>query len=424
MPGASVYNIPAALRVRGPLDVPLLERCVIEVVRRHEILRTTFLADGAQPRQIIGSARPFTIPVLDLESIPAGDRDAEMQRILLADSVRPFSLTSTPLWRVTAIRLARADYVLGVTTHHIIGDGWSIGVWVREVVTLYTSFYKGQPSPLDDLPIQYADYAAWQRESLRGETLDRELQYWRDRLRDAPPLELPTDRSRPALQSYRGAGVPIVIRGETCEGLKRLAQEQRATLFMTLLAGFVVLLSRYSGQADISVGTPIAGRTRPEIEGLIGFFVNTLVMRVGSVAALPTSSSCSAVSAGRPSERSRIRICRSRSWSRSCSRIASRRARNPLFQVMFALAERTIGGARRRDALRHPARVARYRSDRPRSSIWRCIWRSGDGRDGYAGVCDGSVRPEDDGTAGAALRAAVRGGGRGSAEGRSGGCGC
>jgi pristinamycin I synthase-3/4 len=280
VPNDSFYNIPAALRVRGLLDVALLGQCATEVARRHQILRTTFRPGPEGTRQVIGRAARVTLPVIDLSGLPPDRQPIELERLLTADARRPFDLAVGPLWRGSVVRLAAADFVAGVTMHHIISDGWSIGAWLREIVILYTAFRQGLPCPLSPLPIQYADYAVWQRERLQGAALERDLRYWRDRLHDVQPLALATDFPRPAIHSYKGATVPFELRGDTYDGLKSLAQQERATLFMTLAAAFAVLLARYTDQDDLSLGMPTAGRSRTELEGLIGLFVNTVVLRV------------------------------------------------------------------------------------------------------------------------------------------------
>ncbi len=280
-PGTALYNIPAVVRMTGVLDVSALERSIAEVVRRHEILRTSFGASDAQPSQVIADEVDTTIPLTDLRALPDADaREQEARRLAAHETLRPFELTRVPLWRTALIRVADEDHIMVLTMHHIISDGWSIGVLIKEVATLYGAFTTGQPSPLPPLPIQYADYAYWQREQLQGETLERQIDYWKQRLGAAPStLELPMVGTRPSVQSYGGATFSLAIAEETCERLKTLGRAEGATLFMVLLAAFQTLLRRYTGQEDISVGTPVAGRTRAEVEELIGFFINTLVMR-------------------------------------------------------------------------------------------------------------------------------------------------
>jgi hypothetical protein len=278
-PGTPLYNIPAAIRITGPLDVVVAERSLNEIVRRHEVLRTTIATVDGQPAQIISPALSLKLPVVDLREFPETEQEAEIRRLASEEAQRPFDLGQGPLLRVALLRLAAEDHVLLVTMHHIISDGWSIGVFVREAVALYGSLDTGTPSPLPELPIQYADYAVWQGQWLQGEVLERQLAYWKRQLAGISALELHTDRPRPVVQTYRGRIQSFPIPTTLFEGLKILSRREGITLFMTLLAAFQTLLYRYTGQEDISVGTPIAGRNRLETEGLIGFFVNILVLR-------------------------------------------------------------------------------------------------------------------------------------------------
>ncbi|WP_370451132.1 amino acid adenylation domain-containing protein [Corallococcus sp. CA049B] len=274
-PGTALYNIPVAIRLEGDWDAGALERALHEVVRRHEALRTTFVAGNPEPVQQIASDSAFTLEVDDLTA-----NTAEVRRRVEQEVLRPFDLAQGPLIRALLLKLGAGEHVLTVTMHHIVSDGWSLGVLVREVGALYAAFVQGQPSPLPELPVQYADYAAWQRGWLQGATLQREVDYWKLKLAGAPPvLELPTDRPRPAVRGNAGATQGFLWPHSMVQGLRALAQREGASLYMVLLAGWQVLLSRYSGQTDISVGSPIAGRTRAEVEGLIGLFVNTLVLR-------------------------------------------------------------------------------------------------------------------------------------------------
>ncbi|HYG80435.1 MAG TPA: condensation domain-containing protein, partial [Pyrinomonadaceae bacterium] len=279
-PGSALYNIPAALRLSGELKVEALERALTEIVRRHEILRANFRTKDGEPELFVGEAWAVSLPVSDLSGLPEDEREAEMRRLASENARRPFSLNEDALLRAALVRLDEDEHVILLTMHHIISDGWSVGVLVREVAALYEAYAEGKESPLEELPIQYSDYAAWQRRWPEGATLERQLTYWREKLAGAPEaLDLPTDRPRPPVQSYRGATEHFALPAELSEALRRLSRREGVTLFMTLLAAFEVLLARYSGQTDVSVGTPVAGRTRPEVEGLIGFFVNTLVMR-------------------------------------------------------------------------------------------------------------------------------------------------
>ncbi|HEX8353468.1 MAG TPA: condensation domain-containing protein, partial [Pyrinomonadaceae bacterium] len=277
-PGGAAYNLHAAVRLTGRLRVDVLERTLTEIVRRHESLRTTFAVEGESPAQVVAPAAPVRLELVDLGG--SQEPEAEARRLSDAEAQRPFDLARGPLFRCALLRLDASQHVVLFTTHHIVSDGWSAGVLVRELFTLYEAYSRGEESPLEELPIQYADYAAWQRGWLQGEVLEEQLSYWRGQLAGAPPvLELPTDRPRPAVQSQKGAAHKFVLDVALREELKRLGRREGATLFMTLLAAFQVLLSRYTGQSDVVVGSPVAGRGRLETEGLIGFFVNTLALR-------------------------------------------------------------------------------------------------------------------------------------------------
>ncbi|HEU4595768.1 MAG TPA: amino acid adenylation domain-containing protein [Pyrinomonadaceae bacterium] len=279
-PGSAAYNLPAALRLTGRLDVAALERAFGELVRRHEILRTTFAEAEGRPVQVVGPFEPQPLPVKDLSGLSEDERESEVGRLADDERHRPFDLAQGPLLRVMLLRLSEGEQVLLITMHHIVSDGWSVGVLVRELNALYVAYAKGEESPLDELPVQYADYAAWQRDYLTGEILERQLSYWKEQLAGVPALlALPTDRPRPPVQSYRGAEVSFTLPAELAAEMRRLGQAHGCTLFMTLLAGWQALLSRYSGQDDVVVGTPIAGRIRRETEDLIGLFVNTLALR-------------------------------------------------------------------------------------------------------------------------------------------------
>ncbi|HEX7240317.1 MAG TPA: condensation domain-containing protein, partial [Longimicrobiaceae bacterium] len=275
-PGSAVYNIPVAWRLGGELDVEALERALGEIVRRHETLRTTFAEVDGSPVQVIAPFGGFALPVEDLSDLS----EAALRRRAREEAARPVDLAAGPLFRAALLRVGAEDHVLLLTMHHIVSDGWSMGVLFRELSALYAAYREGGESPLAELPVQYADYAVWQREQLVGEVLDRQLAYWKERLAGAPELlELPTDRPRPAVQTFRGAAVPMELSQELLERLQALGRSEGATLYMVLLGAFQVLLSKYSGSEDIVVGSPIAERTRGEVEGLIGFFVNTLVLR-------------------------------------------------------------------------------------------------------------------------------------------------
>ena len=279
-PGTSFYNVPAAVRLTGHLDLEALERTLLEVTRRHEVLRTTFAVVDGEPVQIISPPSRVIPPIIDLSEFSREEREAETSRFVHEEAQRPFDLENGPLLRISLLRLGTEEHVALATMHHIVSDAWSIGIFINEVATLYKAFITGEESPLTELPIQYADFAHWQRGWLQGEVLATQLAYWRDELAGAPAvLELPIDKPRPPLQTFNGAAHPVVLSAELTQQLKELCRNERVTLFMALLAAFDVLLHRYTGQDDVLVGTVIANRNRAEIEPLIGFFVNLLVMR-------------------------------------------------------------------------------------------------------------------------------------------------
>ncbi|HEU0079385.1 MAG TPA: condensation domain-containing protein, partial [Longimicrobiaceae bacterium] len=349
-PGSPAYNIPAALRVRGALDLPLLERALGGVVRRHEALRTVLASAGGAAVQRIVEPGEVRIALCDLRGLAGAAREGELRRLADAEALRPFDLAAGPLLRARALRLGGEEWALLFTMHHVVSDGWSMDVLVGEVSELYAALGAGREPALPELPVQYADYAAWQREWLSDGTLEGLLAWWRERLAGAPPLlELPADRPRGPAQGAEGGRhtfhLPAGVSGE----LRSLARREGATLFMTLLAGFQLLLSRYSGEEDVVVGTPVAGRTRLELEGLIGFFVNTLVLRVdlsgdptfGGLLARVRGATLGAFAHQEvPFERLVEELAPGRSLTHT-----------PLFQVLFALrdtgrGELGIGGLR------------------------------------------------------------------------------
>ncbi|MFB1481437.1 amino acid adenylation domain-containing protein [Corallococcus sp. RDP092CA] len=278
-PGSAAFNIPVRVRFSGVLDVAVLHASLQALVRRHAPLRTTFIEQDGRPLQHIAPALELTLPLVDLRALPAAEREAEALRLITDEARQPFDLEKGPLLRTVLYRLDTLEHVLLLKLHHIITDGWSMGVLVRELSALYPALADGKPSPLAPLPMQYADYAGWQREFLRGEVLESHLAFWRGRLDPDAVLELPTDRPRPAVLSGRGARLHAVLPVALVESLKALALAEGNTLFGVLLAGFQVLLSRYSGQQDVVVGTSVAGRGRAELEGLIGLFTNYLAFR-------------------------------------------------------------------------------------------------------------------------------------------------
>jgi amino acid adenylation domain-containing protein/non-ribosomal peptide synthase protein (TIGR01720 family) len=341
-PGNTAYNIFAALRLRGPLDVTALEQGFKQIVRRHESLRTTFQSVDGEPRQVIAADMPVSLPLTDLSALSEVERETEAQRLALAESRRPFDLSSGPLVRCTLLRLGDAEHVLLLTMHHIISDGWSISVLFREAILISQAYAAGQEASLPALPLQYADFAIWQRDWLQDEVLKRQLNYWKKQLADAPAaLELPTDHPRPTVQTYHGKCMDVALPQELSNALQSFSRQENTTLFMTLLAAFQVLLSRYSGQTDIVVGSPVANRNRAETEGLIGFFVNTLALRADL--------------SGNPSFHEALKRVREACldaydhqdlpFEKLVDEVQVRRdmSRNPLFQAMFVL-QNTPGG--------------------------------------------------------------------------------
>jgi acyl carrier protein len=280
MPGNPFYHIPSAYRLGGDLDVTALRRALSAVHARHEALRTVYPATGGSPAQEVRPAGDFPIPVDDLTDRPGGEREMAAIAIANDEAVRTFDLACDVPWRARLIRLGPEDHVLLVTMHHIVSDGWSLGVLMRELSALYVAYATNTEPELAPLPVQYADFAVWQRHRLSGAALRRQLAYWRESLAGAATvLALPTDRPRPAVPTFRGTNVPVRIPPELHERLVVWGRKHQATLYMVMLAGFQLLLARESGSTDVPVATPIANRTRPEVEPLIGFFVNTLVMR-------------------------------------------------------------------------------------------------------------------------------------------------
>jgi amino acid adenylation domain-containing protein len=279
-PESAAYNEFAVNLISDKPDIALWEKSFGEIVRRHEILRTTFASEAGRPIQVIHSDVDILSPTVDLAALSESDRQVEARRLAVWEAQRPFDLARGPLVRVLMLRLSEEKLFLLRTMHHIVCDGWSMEVLLREASALYEAFSQGQPSPLPDLPIQYADYAAWQRQWLQGEVLERQIAYWKDQLAGAlTVLELPIDRPRPPIPTYQGASQPFTLPASLVNALKDLSRREEASLFMTLLSAFKVLLYRYTGQQDIVVGVPIAGRNWPEVEKLIGIFINLLALR-------------------------------------------------------------------------------------------------------------------------------------------------
>ncbi|MFN6563694.1 MAG: non-ribosomal peptide synthetase [Nostoc sp. ChiSLP01] len=279
IPGNSIYNVPTVIRLTGSLNLAALEQTFNEIVRRHETLRTTFIVLDGQPLQAITPSLTIPISVFDLQQFPADKQEVEAKCIITAEIEHPFDLSSGPLLRVMLLMLCETEHILLLNMHHIICDDWSIGILIQELGTLYAAFAQNQPSPLVELPLQYADFAHWQREWLQKEVLQSQLAYWREQLNGISILHLPTDKPRPAIQNYQGATQFLELPKNLIDALEKLSQQESATLFMTLVAAFKTLLYRYTHQEDIALGSPIANRNRSEIEGIIGFFVNSLVLR-------------------------------------------------------------------------------------------------------------------------------------------------
>ncbi|MEG3918369.1 amino acid adenylation domain-containing protein [Microcoleus sp. T3_A4] len=279
-PGNFTYHILAGVGLTGTLDARALDRSLNELVKRHEVLRTAFKTINGQPVQAIASNLELKILEIDLRSLPETERSREVERLIAAEAKLAFNLSQAPLLRAKLLHLSDSNWVLLLSTHHIISDAWSMGIFIQEVATFYQAFSTGQPSPLPELSVQYADFASWQRQWLQGEVLETQVAYWKKQLGgNLPVINLPTDRPRSAVQTFRGAVHKFTIPKAIAEEIAQLSQREKATLFMTLLAAFKTLLYRYTGQEDILVGSPIANRNRREIEELIGLFANTLVFR-------------------------------------------------------------------------------------------------------------------------------------------------
>ncbi|HVT56895.1 MAG TPA: condensation domain-containing protein, partial [Thermoanaerobaculia bacterium] len=346
-PESAAYVLNQAMHLRGRLSLPALARSLTEVVCRHSVLRTVFEAVDGEPVQRIAVPAAVPLPVIDGSALAPAAREGWLKEVSNREARRPFDLSQGargPLLRAHLLRLGAEEHVLLASVHHIATDGWSQGLLMRELAALYGAFARALPSPLPELPIQYADFACWQRGWLTDEVLEQQLAYWNETLSGAALLMLPTDRPRPPLETFRGASTIFMLDVETSAALRRLAQRQGSTLFMTLLAAFAALLCRYSGQAEVSIGSPTANRIRVELEGLIGFFVNTLVLRIDA-AADPEL--------GELLERVRRTVVgafahQDLPFERIVAELQPARdlSRSPLFQVMFILQNaQTIGGA-------------------------------------------------------------------------------
>ena len=346
-PGSPFYNIAAALRLTGPLDVGALRRALGDVVRRHEVLRAYFVTEKGYPVQQIAPELALAVPLIDLRDRPEAEREAEARRLTDEEARRPFDLARGPLLRASLVRLDQAVHLLLLTLHHIVSDGWSVQVLVQELAALYAAHTRGVTAALPELPVQYADFAHWQREQLAGALREQQLAYWKAQLADLPPvLELPTDRPRPTVQTYRGARRSVSIPAAVADRLRALSRQESATLFMTLLAAYAVLLARYTGQDDLAIGIPVANRAPREVQGLIGFFVNTLVMR----------ARLTAVEGGALSFRALLRQVRETVLAGQAHQdlpfellldaldVQRDMSRSPLFQTMFALQDSPLAG--------------------------------------------------------------------------------
>jgi amino acid adenylation domain-containing protein len=279
VPGNPFYNIDAAVPINAALNLDVLQQSLNTIVNRHEALRTTFVENAGYPTQVIAPSLSIPLPVVDLRYMPAEERSEKAKQLAMEEAQKPFDLVQGPLFRTTLLKLNTNEYLLLLSMHHIVGDGWSLGLFGQELKEAYTAYTVGQEPNFPELPIQYTDFAEWQRQWLSGDVLDEQLAYWKKQLVDLPVLQLPTDRPRPPIPKFQGAFQTIAIPKSLSESLKRFCKQEGVTLFMLTLATFEVLLARYSNQDDIVIGSPIANRNHAEIEKLIGFFVNSLVMR-------------------------------------------------------------------------------------------------------------------------------------------------
>ncbi|GFZ92173.1 non-ribosomal peptide synthetase [Okeania sp. KiyG1] len=337
---SNAYNMPLTLHLVGKLDYIALEKSLNQIIARHETLRTTFSEINGTPVQIIKPSFELQLPLKDLSELTPSEATTKLQQLLQQENELSFNLEVDPPIRTQLYQLGTTEHILQITLHHIASDGWSLTVLPKELSAIYTAQLEDQPSSLPDLPIQYADFAVWQRNYLQGETLETQLSYWKQKLQEVPQLQLPTDHPRPAVETFRGAGIPINIPAALTSKVKQLTQKQGTTLFMTLLAAFKVLLSRYSGQESVAVGTPIANRNRSEIEGLIGFFVNSLVMHT-DLGGFPSFTEVlnrvkqTALEAYSHQDIPFEKLVEELQPERSLSQ-------NPLFQVMFAVQQEEI----------------------------------------------------------------------------------
>jgi aspartate racemase len=341
MPGESVYHSPTAIRLRGKLNVPALTKALQAIVGRHDGLRTIFRIVDGEPKQLVQEIT-LDVPVIDLST--TGEAEAEALNILRHEARRPFDLSVGPLIRAVILCLREDEHILLVTLHHIVTDGWSFGILHRELSSFYEAFAAGCPSPFAELPIQYSDYAVWQREWFQGEVYESQLAYWKKQFATTPPaLELPADHPRPSVQAYRafrGDQQTITLSADLTRRIRTLCQKENVTLFMVLMAAYQILLHRYTGEEDIVVGTPIAGRPVPEIEDLIGLFINTLAIRAqvsSDTTVREFLSQVKQIALGAYSHQDLP-------FERLVKELQPERtlAHNPLFQVMFVLQSEEI----------------------------------------------------------------------------------
>ncbi|MEL6889187.1 MAG: condensation domain-containing protein, partial [Pseudomonadota bacterium] len=342
-PGNPFYNIPLAIPIQAQLDIAVLERALNAIITRQESLRTVFDEIDGEPAQIVRAAMPLTIEETDISHLGPAEQEARTAELASADAVKVFNLRAGPLIRCSVITLGPASSVLLLSMHHIVSDGWSMGILARELTALYQAFALGQPDPLPELEIQYADYSVWQRDTFQGAELDDALSYWRDKLRDLPQLDLPTDKPRPDTASFKGAAHLVDLGPRLSAAARAAGRASDATPFMVLLTAFAIVMARRSGQDDLAIGAPIAGRTQPEIEGLIGFFVNSLVFRINATGA-PTFAELlervrdTCLDAYQHQELPFERLVEEINPSRDPSR-------NPLFQITFQLVNAPTLGA-------------------------------------------------------------------------------
>src|SRR5215212_5507323 len=362
-PGLAIYNMPMPVRISGKLDVEALEWSLNEIVARHDALRTSFAMIDAQLMQVVTPFRRFKLDCVNLSELHEDERESEARRLTVEDTETPFDLSIGPMFRVRLLSLSQSEHVLLLTIHHIICDGWSTQILWAEISAFYQSYARGLSSPFAELPIQYVDYAAWQREWLAGENLTKQLNYWKEQLAGAPAtLGLPTDWPRPAVLSFSGAEATFTLSANTSAALRALGQREGATLFMTLLTAFNVLLYRYSGQDDIVVGTPVAGRNRKELEGLVGFFANTLALRTRLNSASTFIELLKRVQQVTVDGYTHEEL----PFERLVDELQPERdlSRNPLFQVMFTMQNATAAPAAAMSGLTLGEQKFDYRSAR------------------------------------------------------------